>query len=251
MRGVMPWFLVFSTVLSTSPALLAQCNQNCPERRTISVNGTATVTADADLAIVRVGYKLYGPDAQTVYTSATSASNAVMQALTASGVPKAAIESTSQVIQHTDGYDIQQFPYDSTQHAQHEFTVRQSWAIRIKPDDAARTLDTAIRAGANESGWIEWIVEHPESLQAEVAAKAEANARSTAERIAQNSGFHLGHVVSVNENQGAPGSPGGYGGGYGGGIATLRLEVPGNQPLQINSRRVQFQASVYVVYAIE
>ena len=32
------------------------CNQTCSERRTISVTGTAQVTADADLAVVRVGY---------------------------------------------------------------------------------------------------------------------------------------------------------------------------------------------------
>jgi uncharacterized protein YggE len=40
----------------------AQCNQNCPERRLITVQGMGVVTADADRAVVRVGYKVYGPE---------------------------------------------------------------------------------------------------------------------------------------------------------------------------------------------
>ncbi len=50
------------------PCRFAQCNQKMQsklsERRTLSVSATGTVTAEADLAIVRVGYKLFGADAQ-------------------------------------------------------------------------------------------------------------------------------------------------------------------------------------------
>ena len=81
------------------------CNPSCPERRTIMVTGTAQVTADADLAVVRVGYKLFGPDAKSAYDHASEVSNAIMNALTASGIPKASIESTSQVLQHTSPYE--------------------------------------------------------------------------------------------------------------------------------------------------
>jgi uncharacterized protein YggE len=69
----------------------AQCTQNCPERRTISVTATGSVTADADLAIVRVGYELYGPDAKSAYASASETSHAIMQALNDSGIPKTSI----------------------------------------------------------------------------------------------------------------------------------------------------------------
>ena len=118
--------LLFVTLWALVPGAGAQCSDNCPLRRTISVNGTALVTADADLAIVRVGYKLYAPDAGSAYASAIETSNAVMQALTASGVPRSAIESTSQVLQRTQPYEIQQYPVDSQTRAQREFTVVQS-----------------------------------------------------------------------------------------------------------------------------
>jgi uncharacterized protein len=236
-------FFTLAALLLAVPPLTAQCNQNCPDRRTISVNGAAVITADADLAIVRVGYKLYGPDAKTTYTSATEASNAIMQALVASGVSKSAIESTSQVLQHTP--ENEQYPINSPERLQHEFTAIQSWAIRVKPDEAAKTLNTAINAGANESGWIQWVVELPESRQAEAAAKAEADARATAERIAQASGVRLGQLVSIVENQGIGDR---FGGNYGGGVIS---SLQSSQPLAINSRRVEFSSTIYAVFAIE
>ena len=82
-----------------------------------------------------------------------------------------------------------------------QFTVTQSWIIRVKPDQASGALNTAISAGANESGWIQWIVEDPSTLQAKAAAEAVANARKIAEQIAAKSGVHLGHLVSASENR--------------------------------------------------
>jgi hypothetical protein len=235
------------------------CNQSCPERRTISVNGNVQVTADADLAVVRVGYKLYGPDAKSAYDQATATSNAIMNALTGAGISKASIESTSQVLQHTLPYELQQFANqrNEEQFKERQFTVTQSWTIRVKPDQAATALNTAVDAGANESGWIQWIVEDPSAMHAKASAEAFANARKTAEEIAARSGVQLGHLVSVNENPGqmpynvfaanVSGSVYGMGDGV-----SLAGGVPmPNQPLAINSRRVEFHATVSAVFAIE
>jgi len=229
----------------------AQCN-TCPDKRIISVTGTGRVTADADLAIVRVGYKLYGADAKSIYAAATSASNAIMNALTHSGIPKSAIESTSQILQHTQQYEYQQFLTNSDEWRNRQFTAIQSWIIRVKPDDAAEALNAAINAGANESGWIEWIVQNPGALQAEASANAVAQARTLAEQIASKSNVHLGQLVSVSQNQG-PSPYGGaigavFGAGMGGSLSNVQY---GNQQLAINSRRVEFTVSVYAVFAIE
>lgn len=259
MRSMSRWIVSLVILAGLGSVAWSQCNvnQNCPERRVISVNGTGLVTADADLAVVRVGYKLYGPDAKTAYDHATDVSNAIMNALTTSGVTKTAIESTSQVLQHTQTYDLQQFPMGSEDREHRQFTVSQSWIIRVKPDQASAALNTAVGAGANESGWIQWIVEDPSALQATAASDAVANARKVAEQIAQKTGVHLGHLVSVNENQ-SPMSYNGFGGNAGGSIFGMGDAVmmagtaPGvNQQLAINSRRVEFRTTVFAVFAIE
>lgn len=238
--------------VNLSATAFPQC-QSCPERRSLSVNASGTVTAMADLAIVRVGYKLYGPDAKSAYSAASATSNAIMQALLASGVPKSAIESSSQVIQHTQPYEIQQFPFNGEERRQRQFTVAQSWMVRVPPDDAAKALNTAIDAGANESGWIEWTVRDPNALQAEAAARALRNAHAAAEQMVHGSDVQLGHLISANENQmprvwngavdGVAGIAGGMPMGAGTGGAT--------QPLAVNSRHIEYTVSLYAVYAIE
>ena len=235
------------------------CNASCPERHTISVTGTAQVTADADLAVVRVGYRLFAADAKSAYEQATATSNAIMNALTGAGIPKASIESTSQVLQHTPPYEMQQFPNQKNvdQFKDRQFTVTQSWTIRVKPDQAATALDTAVDAGANESGWIQWIVEDPSAMQAKASAEAVANARKIAEEIAARAGVHLGQLVSVNENQGQmpynvfAASVTGSAYGMGEGVSLAGGVPMPNQPLAINSRRVEFRATVSAVFAIE
>lgn len=243
--------VVWTALAGYSLPARAQCNENCPQRRTISVLGTAQVTADADLANVHVGYKLYGPDAKTAYASAVDTSNAIMQALTASGVPRSAIESTSQVLQPTQPYEIQQYPWNSDERKERQFTVTQSWTMRVKPDDASAALDTAITAGANESGWIQWIVNDPSALEARASAEAVANARTIAEQIAGRSGVHLGQLVSVADSQNlAPMAAGMLGMGSSSLMENSPMQ-PGGQQLAINSRRVEYTVSVYAVYSIE
>jgi uncharacterized protein YggE len=248
MRVAMVWSCALALAAGLVPGAWGQCNQNCEERRTISVNGTATVTAEADLALVRVGYKIYGQDAMKAYASAVETSNAIMAALTESGIAKGAIESTSQVLQHTQLFELQQYPYNSGERAQREFTVVQSWTIRVKPDQAGKALNTAITAGANESGWVEWVAENPEGPQAEAVAKAVADARKEAERIAQISGVRLGRVVSVTQNQG-PMAMDRISGGFV--MGALGGPQGMNQQLAINSRRIEYQSTVYVVFSIE
>lgn len=233
---------------------MAQCSQNCPERRSISVNATATAAADADTATVHVGYKVYGEDAKSAYASATESSNGIMQALLGAGVPKTAIESTGQLIEHTPQYELQQIPVGSEDRIRRQFSVVQGWAARVKPDAAAKILDTAIRAGANESGWIEWTVADPTALEAEASAKAIANARTIADQMAAKSGVHITRLTNVSENQVLNGNQplngrfvssgifGGVGAGQGQGL---------QQPLAVNSRHIEYQVSLRVVFSIE
>lgn len=253
MRRAIGMIVLVVGLAGTGFTAWGQCNQDCPEKRTISVQGNGTVTADADHAVVHVGYKLYGPEARTAYASATEVSNAIMQALTASGIERSGIESTSQVVQHTSDYELQRYQAGSEEFKGRQFTVSQSWVIRVKPDDAGKALDTAITAGANESGWIQWVVDDPSVLQAKASAEALTNARKIAEQMAQKSGIHVGHLVSVTGNQNTYAFN-----GQAGAAASLAMGSPvvsslvmGNQQLAINSRRVEFDISVYAVFAIE
>lgn len=223
----------------------AQCNQQHPPQRTIAVTATGSVTVDADVAIVHVGYKLYAADAKSAYAAATETSNGIMSALTGRGIAKDAIESTSQALQHTQPYEFNQYPIKSAEREQHQFVVSQQWTVRVKPDEAAKALDTAIAAGANESGWIEWVVVDSTRFEAQAAAKAIANARAIAEQMASTAGVRLGALQTANDSAPPMGSLHGEVFAFAG---QMRQSA---EPLAINSRRVEFKSTIYASFAIE
>ena len=260
MQAMKHWVFLSIALAGLGSVASGQMSQNCncPERRTISAPGTAQVTTDADLAVVRVGYKLYGSDAKSSFDQATEVSNAIMKALTASGISKTAIESTSQALQHTQIYDLQQFPMGSEDREHRKFTVSQSWIIRAKPDKASETLSVAVAAGANEGGWIQWVVEDPSAFHARASSEAVANARKVAEQIAAKSGVQLGRLMSVTQPIGptmyaGPVGNMGMGGTFGMGDSVMMVGggmQAQNQQLAINSRRVEFRATVTAIFEI-
>lgn len=255
-RKIKRLVVLLITLGALSLTAIGQCTQTCPEQRTITVNAVSTATTDADLAVVHVGYRVFGPDAKTAYATASDVSNTILHALTASGVRKSAIESTSQFLQRTSFSDLQQMTLVTRagELPQRQFTVTQRWAIRAKPDDAANTLNTAINAGANESGWIYWMVQETGVVKAQAAAQALAQARMIAEQIAQKSNVRLVRLFSANQVDGANGyyvsngvPSAGAGGGIGGAIGSLSETAP----LAITSRRVEVTVTISAVFTIE
>jgi len=235
----------------SAPAASAQCPATCPDKRVFSVQATGIATADADSAVVHVGYKVFGADAQSAYSTASQTSKAIMDALLHLGLAKSAIESSGQLIAHTPAWELQQRPVSNDERQRMQFAVAQSWTIQVKPEGAADALHAAIEAGANESGWIEWKVSDPTALQAKASAQALANARTVAEATMKNAGAHLGQLISVNENQPFQGdsfSGGGVAGFLGNGSINGRLP---DSPLAISSRRIEYRVSSYVTFALE
>lgn len=232
-------FVMFAAAALTVCAQAAKGTE-CPPQRTISVSGSATVSVDADLAVVHVGFKFYAPDANTAYAKATQTSNAIMSALTGLSIPKTDIEGSDQSLQHTSLFELQQ---DPANRAQREFTVAQSWTARVAPDQAAKVLDAAIRAGANDSGSIDWTVRDTAPLEAEAAGKAVQNAHAIAEKIAASSGVRLGKLLTASEGQSTPIFP-----------RPMMMAMAKNaeqQPLAVNARRVQVSMTVNAAYEIE
>ncbi|ADV81718.1 SIMPL domain-containing protein [Terriglobus saanensis] len=246
--------LLFSFCFS-APAVLGQCPGTCPERHILSIQATGTAVADADNAVVHVGYKVFGKDAQSAYSTASQVSTAIMEALLRLGLTKSAIESSSQLIAHTPTWELQQRPLSNEERQNMQFAVVQAWTVQVKPDGAADALHTAIEAGANESGWIEWKVADSASLQAKASAQALANARTIAEATMKSSNIHLGHLISITENQNgyAMGALAGSSFGNGGPINGVfdRLQNTPVSALAISSRRVEYTVSSYVTFALE
>lgn len=237
---------IAGTLLATAAS--AQQIQINKDNRTIAITATDSASTLADTATVHVGFVAYAPDAQAAYAAGSKISNAIVEALTAKGVAKDAIQSESQSVAETQPYELEKLT--PAEREQRRFQVRQSWTVQIKADQAAKILNTAVNAGANQSGQIDWTVADEKALEAKAAGNALARARAIAAQMAQGLGIQLGELIYAS-NQ-APEAPRPMmrmrEAGVVGGILGAEAAPP---PLAIEARKVERSATVYAVFAIQ
>lgn len=240
----LPLYLVLAGALLVAYAAVpcaAQTIQVSKENRTIAVTATDKVTAMADTATVHVGFIDYGPDSASAYATGSRISNAIMDALTGAGIPKDSIESENQNVSPVQPYQVEKL--SEAERAKRQFQVTQSWTVRVPAADAAKTLDLAVKAGANQSGQIDWSIKDDNSLQAEAAAKALKHARAQAEQMAQSLNTKLGTLLyASNQVETSPIRPL---------MMQAMAKVAEPAPLAINPRQIEKVATVYAVFAIE
>jgi uncharacterized protein len=234
-----------AAVLATAPSqaqTVAQTIQVNKDNRTIAITATDKVIVMADTATVHIGFIAYGPDSDAAYATGSRISNAIVKALTAAGVPSDAIESENQNVAPVQEYQIDKLT--PAEKAQRKFQVVQSWAVRTHADDAARILDLAVKAGANQSGQIDWSLKDENTPQAEAAGKALQRARTVASEMAKGLSVKLGALLyASNETQAQPPRP------LMQAMAKSAMAAPA--PLAINPRQIEKSATVYAVFAIE
>jgi hypothetical protein len=107
-------------------------------------------------------------------------------------------------------------------------------------------LNTAVNAGANQSGQIEWTVADEKALEAKAAGNALSRARAIASQMAQGLGIELGQLIYAS-NQ-APEGPRPI--MMRAMAAAPRVETPA-APLAISPAKVERSATVYAVFAIQ
>jgi uncharacterized protein len=237
---------VFALATIFVATMTAQTIQVNKENRTIAITATDKITAIADVATVHVGFIAYGPDSDAAYSAGSRLSNAIIKALTAAGIPSDAIESENQNVSPVQEYQIDKLtPAEKTQR---KFQVTQSWTVRTNAADAAKTLDLAVKAGANQSGQIDWSLKDENAPQAEAAAKALQRAQTVAGEMAKSLNVKLGALIfASNETQAEPVHPM---------MRTMDARGKGPMaapapPLAINPRQIEKSATVYAVFAIE
>jgi uncharacterized protein YggE len=238
------------TFLAVVLPLSAQQITISKDNKTIAITTTGDASALADTAVVTIGFNTYGKDQDSTYADATRISNTIIEALTKDGVPKDAIQSHSQNLSALDT-DNNRDKARYSQGLRYEFS--QSWQVMVPAAHAADTLHLAITSGANNSGQIEWQLQHDDALQAEAAQNALKHAREIADHMAQGLSAKLGQLVYAS-NQTPPRNF--FGGqmnfatleSMSASVGSSRVNL---KPLAISPDRITKTATVYAVFAIE
>ena len=240
--------LIAAALVAGGPVIVAvaanaQTIQVNKDNRTIAITATDKVVMMADTATVHIGFIAYGPDSDSAYAAGSRTSNAIVKAITAAGVPSDAIQSENQNVSPVQEYQVDKLT--PAEKAQRKFQVTQSWIVRTPAGDAAKILDLAVKAGANQSGQIDWSLKDENAAQAEAAGKALQRARTVAAEMAKGLNVKLGALVfASNETQAEPPRP--LMQAMASKVVTVNAE-----PLAINPRQIEKTATVYAVFAIE
>lgn len=227
------------------PLVHAQQIQVNKTNRTLAITASDSASATADIATVHVGFLVYGADAHAAYEKASETSNAIAKALADAGVPKDAIQSQAQNLNPTPTFELEKLPPD--EQAERRYQVQQSWTVKTKADDAAKILNDAVNAGANQSGQIDWSVTDENALEAKAAGKALARAHTIAAQMAQGLGIKLGELIYAS-NQAQENGPRPLFGLQGAAMPRM-MKAPA--PLAISPNKVTRYATVYAVFSIE
>lgn len=223
-------------------SLRAADDSQKPERRTLTVTGTADVTVAPDICYISFAVETNNRKAGDAYKDNVELMNRINAAIKAQGVESKDMQTTNFSIapnyQYTEkgkriflGYRVYNTLYIGVRN------------LSKVPD----VLDAAIDAGALDVGGITFTVEDSKKYTEEVRREALRNARKKAEESAQILGFKLGTPISVSESQ-----PYDYYEGYIHGSADL-LEMPAAKEAPaptIEAGQLKLSRTVYVIYEI-
>lgn len=182
-------FAVF--LLAATAPLLAQDIQVNRQNKTIAVTADESITADAETAVLAIGYHNYAPTQDAAFRDNVRVAQQITKALLDAKVLKESIETDKLQLARTEADE----KWTPEMKKERQFHARQSWHVTVSASQAQGVVDLSVRAGANEVDDVEWNVADPVALQAKASGAALAKARTVAEQMAKGLGTKLGELV--------------------------------------------------------
>ena len=221
---------------------MAQEIQVSRQNKTIAVTAEESITADAEVAVVNIGYHNYGPTQDAAFQNNVRVSNEITKALLDAGIPKANIETQNLHLTRIEPEE----KWTSEIKKERQFKAHQSWEINVSASQAQTIVDLAVKTGANEVENVQWNIADPLSLQAKASGAALTKARAIADQMAKGLGAKLGELVYASNND------------SGEKLRNLMLRVPSpwltmmeKPQLSLFPQKIKSTATVYAVFAIE
>ncbi|MFW5949246.1 MAG: SIMPL domain-containing protein [Halolamina sp.] len=159
------------------------------EATTVVTNGSGSVTADADLAVVRVAVVAVAETADDAREDAADRSTALVDALEDAGVDANAIT--------TAGYSLNA-QYDEAREPT-SYRAVHSYRVEVDPDDAGTVVDTSVTEADAEIWGVQFTLapETRADLRAAAVDAAVQDARLDADAVAAAAGLEVTAVEGI------------------------------------------------------
>ena len=236
-------FLAVAT-LTIASLMSAQDIQINRQNKTIAVTADDSITADAEVAVVDIGYHNYAPSQDAAFRDNIHAAEQIVQALLNTKVAADNIETEKLRLDRAQVNES----WTGEMKKERVFEAQQSWHVSVSVEQAQTVVDAAVKAGANEVDDVDWNVIDPVALQAKASGAALAKARSIAEQMAKGLGTKLGELVYASNR--APVPKMWRNATMLASLATSTV-VDKEPKLKLFPQKVKSDATVYAVFAIE
>ncbi|MEJ2757769.1 MAG: SIMPL domain-containing protein [Anaerolineales bacterium] len=189
-------FVVFS-ILAVVALSLAACGAAAPatsagETRTVSVNGSGSVTISPDMATVNVGVVAQAEDAKDATSENNTIITQITSVLTEMGVAESDIQTSNFSI-----YPMQDTKADG-EVSSVTYRVENTVTVVVRDlDSLGDILDAVISAGANTIYGVQFDVADRESAYGQAIDAAMQNAKNRAQLLADAAGAQLGELQSA------------------------------------------------------
>ena len=162
--------------------------------RTITVTGTASVTVQADTAIVSLAVETTADNVTDAMRENAERITAVLDALKAEGIPEADLVTESFYINTV--YD-----FNSIESRIKGYSVTNGLSVTVRDmSQVGHLIDTAFTAGANQCNGVRVTSTKAGEASDQALADAIAEGRRRAGLVASAAGGSLGRLLSVSEN---------------------------------------------------
>lgn len=163
----------------------------------IVMTGTAQVSAKPDLAIVSAGVVTKGQNARDALSANTKTMRGVFEALKSLDIEERDI--------NTSAFNISpHWEHGPSGSKQNGYEVRNQVTIRLRDVSfVGAALDTLVRAGANQAGGVQFLVEDQDKLLNGARKEAVQKAKARASLYAEAAGVKLGSILNITEGGGA------------------------------------------------
>ncbi|HIH10252.1 MAG TPA: SIMPL domain-containing protein [Candidatus Diapherotrites archaeon] len=182
--------------LAANPSVLPWLVQ--PDRRLISVSGSATRTYQPDQAQISLGVETLDKSASVSQQQNADLSSKVRDALKSAGVPEENIKTTSYALS-------EEFEWNETLRKSESIGFRAINVIEVKLTDlasAGKVIDAAVGAGVNRVNSITFSLtrEREAQVRSELLAQAAADAKDKAAKIASGFGVGIANLYTASES---------------------------------------------------
>jgi len=232
-------FVMAALIAGCTPTVIERSSEPQPVDRTISVNGTGSITTNPDVAYISIGVHTESANPKEALISNTSQAQDVVTAIKALDVADEDIQTSNFNVYPTYEYGPNgetlgtKYVVDNTVYV----TVRDLTTL-------GEMLQAVVTSGANNINGITFDILDKDALASEARVKAVENAQKQAQDIADAAGVELGDLMYVNVYYSGTTYPQ-YEGKGGGGAYSADLSVP------VSAGKMVVTAEVNMTYKIK